>query len=472
MRLHLLHPISAFRAHSCRELLVALVCASAAAHAAQAQTSPAPGLPLTLRALLDSVRASHPLVRAAESRVRAAEGSRVTAGAFANPILSYQVDQTPFPGGRPLPGMEREAMTTVTLPLEPLYQRRPRLARANAEVRATAADAAAIRQRMGLDAATAYYRTATAQVQIATTRDLVSWLDTLVTYNSSRVKEGVAAEADLIRSGLERDRMLAEAAMQDAELAQARAALGAFLSPAQLTNILPVVAVDESPLALPPSPRPTANAGVPGAIAARAPALSIDARPEVRAARERVAASKAGVGAERSMLIRQLGATIGTMQTGRSTSMVAGVSVPVPLFDSNRGEVQRAGAERDAAVFEMAAQERSAMAELRGAYEAAHILTERAATLARPDSGSFLARAEESRRIALGAYREGAVPLFQVIDAARSWADVRMTYYRTLFAQHQSVLALLVAQGVDLFAAVPATILAPTSGTDTSRGEQ
>jgi outer membrane protein TolC len=128
------------------------------------------------------------------------------------------------------------------------------------------------------------------------------------------------------------------------------------------------------------------------------------------------------------------------------------------VFDPNRGEIQRANAERDAAQFELDAQEREATAEVRGAYEAARILSERTTALASSDSTGFLARADESRRIALGAYREGAVPLFQVIDAARTWADARMTYYRTVFAQHQSVLTLIVAQGLDLFTTAPAVL--------------
>jgi cobalt-zinc-cadmium efflux system outer membrane protein len=422
-----------------RAMLVALVVTSVTATSATAQAGDPSRSPLTLRALLDSVLANHPSVRAAESRVRAAEGSRVTAGVFGNPILSYQVDQTPFPGGRPLTAMDREAMTTATLPLEPLYQRGPRVTRANADVRAAQADARGAKQRIGLDAVAAYYRTAIAQVQVATTADLVNWLDTLVAYNRSRVEEGVAAEADLIRSELERDRMSAEAAMQRADLAQARAALGSFLSDGQTPRQPRLVAIDDIPFALP------------------ALARSIDARPDVQAARERVAASAAGITAERLMVVRQVGATFGALQTAGTTSMIAGISLPVPLFDSNRGEVQRASAERDAARFDLAQEQRTAGAELTGAYEAAQILTERATSMVRRDSVSLLSRAEESRRIALGAYREGAVPLFQVIDAARAWADARVTYYRTVFAQHQSVLTLVVAAGSDLFMAVPAT---------------
>jgi cobalt-zinc-cadmium efflux system outer membrane protein len=412
---------------------------------------------LTLRALLDSVRVNHPVVQAATSRTRAAEASRLTARTLGNPVLSYQVDQTPVSGGHALQqSMEREAMTTATFPLEFLYQRRSRVARASAEVRAAEADASATRQRVGLDAAAVYYRTALAQVQVATTHDLLRWLDTLVVYNRARVEEGVAAEADLIRSQLERDRVAAEASMQEAELAQARAALASFVSDSETMRLgSPVASIEEAPLPLPAATPVTSRAPTPAAGAA--PALSVAERPDVRAARERLAASAAAVASERTMVLRQLGATVGTMQVGQTTSMIAGVSFPVPVFDQNRGEIRRANAERDAAAFEVAAQERSAMAELRGAYEAALILTERVQRLARRDSMTFLDRAEESRRIALGAYREGAVPLFQVIDAARAWVDARMTYYRTMAAQHQSVLVLIVAQGLDLFTSLPSS---------------
>ena len=160
---------------------------------------------------------------------------------------------------------------------------------------------------------------------------------------------------------------------------------------------------------------------------------------------------------ERSRIVRQLGATMGTKQTMGTTSMIAGVSLPLPLFDFNRGEVRRASADRDVAAFELAAQERLASAEVVGSYEAAQLLTDRATQLTTGGTTSLLFRADDARRIALGAYREGAVPLLSVLDAARTWGDIRLTFYRTLYAQHESVLALLVAQGVDLLSNLPAS---------------
>src|SRR5437764_8219226 len=89
-------------------LAIGLVILVGIAQSAPAQVAGSAQPVLTLRALLDSVRSNHPSVRAAGSRVRAVEGTRTTARAFGNPVIGYQVDQTPFPGGRPLPGLDRE----------------------------------------------------------------------------------------------------------------------------------------------------------------------------------------------------------------------------------------------------------------------------------------------------------------------------------------------------------------------------
>src|SRR5438874_1914171 len=389
--------------------------------------------PVSLLQVLDSVAARYPSLEAARARIRAARGSRSTAGTLGNPILMYQVENQPLPG-RAGPPMDREIMLTATLPLEPLYQRWSRVSGANSEVRAAEADAQADRQRIELDATRAFYRMARAQVALTAARDLTAWLDSVVAYNRTRVKEGVAAEADLIRSELERDRAEADATMQEADLARARADLSVFLGDEQ--GRFSVVALD-APLAFPTTP-----AG--------------STRPEIRAARERAAAAGAGVTTERTNLIRQLGFTVGTKRTSGTTSLIAGVSMPFPLFDQNRGAIARAAAEREAATFDLAAQERHGRAEIVGASESARLLTDRARVLAGAAPGQgYLARADEARRIALGAYREGAVPLIQVIDAARAWGEAQLVYYQILYAQHESVVQLLVAEGVDIASTLP-----------------
>ena len=429
-----------------RSLSIALLTLSVAGtSAAQAPERAAPTLrsagvrelppPLTLGVVLDSVASTNPRVRASLAGVRAARGSRRAAGAFANPVFGYDVENTQLPGGA-TPTMDREVMTTVTLALEELYQRAPRVRRADAELRAAEADAAATRQQVALDAASAYFRTALAEVELDAAREVAAWLDTVVAYNRARVREGVTAEADLIRSEVERDRAGTDAVVKEAELARSRADLAAFLGDPESVSTTQTVALEEDPLPLPAL----------GVSSAASP-------PNVRAARERASAAAAGIAAERSMFLRQLGATVGTKQTEGVSMLVAGVSLPVPLFDQNPGQRERASAERDAAQLELVAEQRAATAALVGAARAAELLTDRAAVLGARDSAgrvTYLARAEESRRIALGTYREGAIALFQVIDAIRASAEARVAYYQLVYAQHASVLALLVAQGAPL----------------------
>ena len=214
------------------------------------------------------------------------------------------------------------------------------------------------------------------------------------------------------------------------------------------------VLAGEAPLALPAlSSQPFASNDTLLERSAGVPLSSISFRPDVRAAREREAAAAAGISTERRMLFREVGATLGIKQMMGTNSMIAGLSLPFPLFDQNRGEVARATAERDVALYDLAAQERLAYADVTGTTAAARLLTVRTEAMVGSGPHGLLARAEEMRRIALGAYREGAIPLIQVLDAARAWGETRLTFYRTLYAQHQIVLALIVANGGDLFIA-------------------
>lgn len=435
---------------------LAVVClVTANLMAAQSQASALESRPLTLPALLERVRTQHPLVGASDSRLAAARGARRAAGVFPNPVLGLGVENAALPGRGPVVGMDREVMATAALPLEFLYQRGARVRRANEEVAAARADALADRQRIALDAIRAYYRAALARVELTTAEDLAAWLDSLVTYNQNRVAEGVTGEAELIRTELERDRASADLTIKQTMAIQAQADVAAFYG--------------DSTAAVPAS-APVAPSDLPLESLAASGSTPRGIRPEVQSARARLAAAGAGIGVAQSMLIRDLSAMAGLKRSVGTTTLLAGVSLPLPLVDQNRGEVARARAERDLATFELAATERRVHAELVGAIEAARLLTERVHVLRGPGDTAapgervrYLARADEARRIALGAYREGAVPLLSVLDAARTWGDARMTYYRTLYSQHESVMILLAAEGRDLFSEVPALVGATAS---------
>jgi cobalt-zinc-cadmium efflux system outer membrane protein len=387
--------------------------------------------------VLQRVLARHPLVDAAGGRVAAARGNRAGAGAFPNPLLTYQVENAPFFGVARPPGVSTETSFFATLPIEGLYQRWPRMRRADKEVLAAEAELVAARRQVVLDATRAFYRLALAQASAGAASEIERRLESLAAYNQARLAEGVAAEGDLIRIQVEVERAATNTILEDVELAHARAALLPFLAdeagtPPPLDSLS--VTIDDSAFvkdSLLPLEHFVALAG--------------EARPDLRAARARAAAAKAEVSIQRSMLIRQLGLLFGTKRVSGANTLIAGVTLPLPIFEQNRGGREVALGERTAAEAELAWSERLARADVEAAYRAAELLTRQARRL----RGSFMARAEESRRITLTAYEEGAATLLQVLDVSRTWADAQVVYYRTLFAQRQSVLELNVAAGLE-----------------------
>ncbi|MEO6259728.1 MAG: TolC family protein, partial [Thermoanaerobaculia bacterium] len=192
-----------------------------------AQTAPGPSL--RLEEVVRSGVTSSPLIAAARARVEAARGARITAATLPNPLLTLQVENGGYPGQRTPPGLDAERSLFATVPLEPLHQRRARMRRAGDDIRAAEADLAAARWNVALDAARAYYRAAIAQLAVDSAADVRRGLSDLSAYNEARVKEGVAAEGDLIRVKIERDRATIEEAVSRTELVRALAELGPFL---------------------------------------------------------------------------------------------------------------------------------------------------------------------------------------------------------------------------------------------------
>jgi outer membrane protein, heavy metal efflux system len=424
----------------------ALTCVVASAASGQT-TSPQDrpsGDSWTLEAVLTAAAFQHPLVEAAQARVTAARGGRRTAGALLNPIATYQVENAGFPGRSAPAGLDRETSMLLTVPLEPLFQRSPRVSRANEDVRAAEADLTNARRQVVLDAARAFHRVAAAQVAVAAAEETRAGLERLASFNAIRVAEGATPEGDLIRVQVEVRRAAVEVALEEVELAQARADLLPYLGRIDSTAApFSALRVQITSPALPATELPTL-----ATLVSRAR----ERRPELLSARARVAAAGAEASYQRALTIRALGATIGSKRINGESSMIAGLSLPVPVFDQNRGEVQRASAERTAAEQELVWAERVIAAQVQGAYEGSRRLSMQLATLQQ----SFLEGADEARRITLVAYEEGAASLLQVLDASRTLGEARVTYYRLLFAQRQSMLELSVLTGND-----PTTNLAP-----------
>ena len=390
---------------------------------AQAVPPPSPAAPLsiTLDAALAAALAENPLVDAARARVTASAGSQRTAAALPNPVGTYWSEG-------------HEISAYATLPVEPFLQRSSRIARASADARAAAADMAGTERDVAVRTAQAFYRAALAQAARDAMRENRAAAQQLVEYLRARVSEGASPEGDVIRAEVERDRADADMTMADVEWLRAQAALCQWLG----ANAPPRGALR---VALPDA----AQFGAPLTPFADFATHALAQRPELIGARARADAAASAIDVEHALAVRQLGASFGLKRVAGDTVVVAGLSMTIPLFDRNRGEIERATGERLAATAEVRWLERSVSSEVDAAYQSAVRLAAKVATL----EPAFVRRAEESRQIALGAYREGAASLLQVLDASRALADARLIVARMLAAAGESRFALGIAAGYD-----------------------
>jgi cobalt-zinc-cadmium efflux system outer membrane protein len=345
--------------------------------------------------------------------------------------------------GQQLRGLNREISTYVTWPLEPLIQRPSRVRRAEEDVHAAEASVHLARRQVTAAAVRAFFRVALAQEVAEETEHEREMLQQLAAYNRDRVDEGVTAEAEFLRIQVEVDRATTDVVFAQVELSRAVSELAPYLGDASLQIGPPLnvrVAVPNSEVSAAPS---VAALDV---VLTRARAQ----RPELVMGRARAASLAATEDYERSLAVRQIGATAGSKRIDGQNSMVVGISVAVPLFNRNRGGIARAASDYTAATQELAWTDRTVAANVQGAHAAATQLTRQLGALQQ----TFLARADEIHRLTLGAYQEGGATLLQVLDATRIVADARLTFARTLFAQREALVDLALASGAEPTAAV------------------
>ena len=395
--------------------------------AAQTVLDPTARQAWTVEDSVTAALAQHPLVEAARARLDAARSERDGARELANPIATMWLEND-FP---------REASFYLSYPLESILQRGPRVRRAEEDVRAAAASLLLARRLVAAETVRAFFGVALAQALWEEAEENRDRLERLVEYNRARVDEGITAEGELLRLEIELDRAAHEVVIAEVDFTRSRARLAPYLgangATAGLNNIRASV----------PLPSGRTVASIPSLDVLLAAAY--DARPEIVSLRARAAAAAASVEHERSLRLRQLGATLGTKRTNGLSSLVAGVSMSIPLFNLNGAAIARAANEQTAAGHERVWVERSIATGVQGAHGVATTLTTQLGQLQQ----TFLTRAERVHDLTLAAYQEGGATLLQVLDATRMFADARLTYSRALFAQRESVFDLALVTGAD-----------------------
>jgi cobalt-zinc-cadmium efflux system outer membrane protein len=385
-----------------RKVLKALtLCAAAAAHPGAAQQR------VTLAEAEAAALASGSRVRIAVADEAVARADAITARAFPNPTVAADYSKSP-----------PQYHLTADQPLEFPWLR-------SARIRAAQAGALGARYRLEVERAAVRFAVGGAYVQAAAMRELAALSarteregGELVRIARIRQQAGDASELDVELA------LVDQGGLQSAALVDSLAAVAALLDLQALMGIPsahPTIVLADSLASLPAlAPAvPVAGAAVPLRTAA--------AQADVQARTASIAVERANRWAAPSVT----GGVEWHDPTGGEKGYLPtfGISIPVPLWDRNRGPIAAAQAGLLRAEAELEAAQREGAAALAAAER-----SRAAATVSVERGRALLAHAERVVALSTRGYQEGAFPITTVIDARRAARDVLRQFVQDLAA--------------------------------------
>ena len=388
--------------------------------AALATAFPALAEPITLETAIERAIASQPRLAAAAARVDAAEARARQANVGPNPQVSLEVED--FAGSGPFRGLD-STQTTLALSqqLEIGGQRSARRSVAASERDVVAL--ALLRERIDLvrDVELAFAELAAATDQATLARDNAAQAPALA--NTARI---------LVEAG--RDPPLRQLRAQ-AALAEARAAeVETFsLMLAARRNLAVLVGSDD--------PELTVAAGAPQPRRSTNDTAFIGIDERLADAERRVAAARVTLAQSAAVPDVTVSGGLRRFNDGRDTAFVAGLSLPIPIRDRNRGGIEAARADETAAEY----QAERVRAEARRDRAQAQMLVEAAETRLAALEGPGLAQAEEAVRLGQVGYNAGRFSLLELLDvqgalttARRSIIEARLDRARAIAALNRA----------------------------------
>ncbi|MBN8730006.1 MAG: TolC family protein [Acidobacteria bacterium] len=385
-------------------------------------------MPLTVDEAVSRALTSHGLLAAGQNRIAAAQGLRRQAALMPNPKLVLQLENT-RPYGNPAFQFNRDTDQFAYLQymFETANKRGLRMEAAAANVQRAELEREALAAQIRARVKAAYWLAAgAAQIQHWLDDD-VTRFEEIVNYHQIRVREGAAAESDLLRVQLEASRLRLSAS--NARLVAGRTRIDLLREMGQ--REFPEVTFSDSIESI-------------GGEIADPPEAALERRAEVKLARQIHTAALSQARLQQALAKPNIDILAGYKRTGGLDTMLAGVQVDLPLANRNQGNLAAALSEAKVAESTMAAVEAVVRAEVEGARRAVTIRKTQLDSIL----GAMRTQASESQRIASAAYRVGGVELLRLLDAERARIETQVLYYQTLSEYQQAVSALEAALGL------------------------
>ncbi|MGG5240352.1 TolC family protein [Pseudomonas lurida] len=364
--------------------------------------------PLTLDAALQTAFANNPDLAAAQWEIGIAEGARQQAGLIPNPVASWDAEDT-----------RRSTRTTTVKLSQTLELGGKRSARIDVASRAQDAAALTLAQRrnaLRADVIDNYYGALRAQERLDLAQRSMNVAERGLAVANGRVTAGKTSPVEATRAQVQLSEMRLELNRAQIGLTDAYRRLATSTGSA-VTDFQAVAGQNQLTPALPPVAHLLAR---------------LEQTAELRLAELSILQNEASVGLEKAQRIPDLDVSIGSQYDAsvRERVNLVGVSMPIPLFNRNQGNVLAATRRADQARDLRNAAELRLRSETRQALD----LWQTANTEVRAFNQQILPAAQSAVDSATRGFEMGKFSFLDVLDAQRTLIAAR-TQYLTATAQ-------------------------------------
>lgn len=374
-----------------------------------------PSVPLTLAGAVALALERSPELAVTRAEVAAAQGAEEQAGLMPNPELAASIEDT-----------QRRTRTTavqVSQRLELGGKRQARLMAAHQGRAIAQARLEGLQAKIGAEVSASFWEALAAQARLDQANALSQLARQATDAAAKRVAAGKVSPVDETRARLAASGVDLELAQAQVELQIARTRLAAHWG--AIEALLPPL---EGVLQVPED------------VATVSLEERIETAPEVVEARLEVARRQALVDVERSRAMPDITVGLGVQRNneiGRNQPLI-GVSVPLPMFDRNQGNLKEALAREDQARYALQA----TVSRLRAGAHIALAQAQSARKQALMIERELLPKAQSAYDAATNGFALGKFTFLDVLDAQRSLFQARGQHLKSVAESQRAAIDL------------------------------
>jgi outer membrane protein, heavy metal efflux system len=349
-----------------------------------------------------------PTLAGAEASVKQSHGQQITAGAYPNPSVSGMAGRGAIRD--PSTGVRvTERTVTVEQPLEWFGKRQARQEAANAGVAGASAALEETRLTLLTDVKVAFYSVLFAQRDAELAVQNVTMVEDVLRTVKARVAAGEATSFDTMKASVE---------VQKAQKEVARAQNALLVARTRVNTLTAGSLGKQFSLQgdfLPPKP---------GVELDRLTVQAFEQHPTVRRLTNLAEQAEHTVRLERESRVPNISVQGSYHREAGDESLVAGLSVPLPLWYRRQGEIETA----------LGAKHRAEAERLRAQNELEQAITQHAQEVRTAQDQiqvfetGLLKQAEQTLSVARTSFRHGAASLLDVLDAQRVYRQALLEY--------------------------------------------